>query len=100
MKRGQRTGPRILAANQQRHRFGGKSRKGRQSTHEAGDNKEPNLRCDGRIIGKIRDRDADEIAADEICSERPQRQRGEEGVEFNGERPAQARAETGSAEHG
>ena len=44
MKGGQRTGPRILAANKQRHCFGGKSRKGRQSTHEAGNYKEPSLR--------------------------------------------------------
>ena len=100
MKGGQRTGPRILAANKQRHCFGGKSRKGRQSTHEAGNNKEPSLRRDRRVIGKIRDRDADEIAADEIRGERSQRQCGEEWVEFNGERPTQARAETGSAEHG
>src|SRR5438552_651299 len=76
----------------EQHDLGGERRERRQSAEETGDREEPPLWRDRRVRRKVRDGNADQIAADQIRGQRAERKLRQPRIEPVREPPAQPRA--------
>jgi len=89
MKRDAEHAPEPFAAQQQRRYFGGERGERRQASQETRGHQETQFRSEQRMPRHELHREAHHQAADEICGQRAERQRGKHGVEHRAETPAQ-----------
>ncbi|MNC88975.1 hypothetical protein D3C83_48590 [compost metagenome] len=89
MRADERERPGILLARQQRHGFSRKSRKSGKATEEAGNDQQPHLGRDARVLDEDLDGNTDQIAANQVRCERAEGERRKERVQQDAETPAQ-----------
>ena len=81
--------PGVLLTQQQRNGFGGKSGESGQSAKEARDGEEPRFGWEHRVVMKILDSNANEIAPGKVCRKRAKGKGGEYRIQGRAEPPAQ-----------
>jgi len=88
--------PANVAALQQRHRFTTKAGEGRQATEEAGNNEQAPVRRQPRLVGKERERTADQKATEQVGRQRADLDKAVQAAQPQAKAPAQPGADGGA----
>lgn len=91
-------GPAQAALHDVRHDLGGIGREGGQAAHETGDHEQAPFWSQAGFRAEYDDRDADQVAADQVRSEGAERELGEDEVHAQAQGPAKQGAQAGADE--
>lgn len=95
---GDHGGPAQAALHDVRHDLGGIGREGGQAAHETGDHEQAPFGSQAGFRAEYDDRDADQVAADQVRGEGAERELGEDEVHAQAQGPAEQGAQAGADE--